>query len=252
MGYDKWSRCEVKQVNAIYDTSGNDGYKDDRKSLVQAGIDTPEKLTEALLAIKAMTGDSPKQIRDRAIISASLRLNNVDKRFGYFPTPKALVSELIFLANIKEGMKVLEPSAGKGDIAEAIRAIPNVSVDVCELGHAQCEVLKLKGFAILNNDFMELTPVEMYDRVVMNPPFTTPYDKACDETHIIHAWKFLKRGGRLVAIAGAAVLFRSDYQSFRNWIESIDGTITKNPDGSFKDSDRPTGVSTVTIVLDKI
>jgi 16S rRNA G1207 methylase RsmC len=79
----------------------------------------------------------------------------------------------------------------------------------------------------------------------MNPPFC----KGQDIAHITHALKFLKNGGRLVAVASAGVTFRQDrrYVEFRNLIASLGGTIEMLPDGAFKSSG--TDVSTCIIVV---
>ena len=37
---------------------------------------------------------------------------------GFFPTPRTAVETMLVLAEIKPNMRVLEPSAGRGDIAE--------------------------------------------------------------------------------------------------------------------------------------
>jgi 16S rRNA G1207 methylase RsmC len=52
---------------------------------------------------------------------------------------------------------------------------------------------------VFPGDFLEKIPgleLEMFDRILMNPPF----DHGSDIVHIQHARKFLKPGGRLVAI----------------------------------------------------
>ena len=46
---------------------------------------------------------------------------------GYFQTPKALIDRMLCCAEIEPGMQVLEPSAGAGAIADAIRdSSPNI------------------------------------------------------------------------------------------------------------------------------
>ena len=36
-----------------------------------------------------------------------------------FPTPRPVIEQMLARANIQPGMTILEPSAGKGDIADA-------------------------------------------------------------------------------------------------------------------------------------
>lgn len=50
-------------------------------------------------------------------------------------------------AGIEPGMRVLEPSAGTGNLAEEMRA-QGVEVEVAEISPAHREVLEAKGFKI--------------------------------------------------------------------------------------------------------
>jgi hypothetical protein len=79
----------------------------------------------------------------------------------------------------------------------------------------------------------------------MNPPFS----KRADIKHVMHAFKFLKPGGRLVAIMSAGVSFRDDKlgTAFRSIVIGNGGTIEPNPEGSFKASG--TSVSTVMVTM---
>lgn len=74
----------------------------------------------------------------------------------FFPTPETTVREMIQIADIKEGMTVLEPSAGMGHIAEMIQA-EGVEPDVVEFSSARRELLELKGFNVVGDDFLKIT-----------------------------------------------------------------------------------------------
>jgi hypothetical protein len=107
--------------------------------------------------------------------------------FGYFPTPEPVVTELIELAEIKPGMRVLEPSAGQGNIAKEIAKITDVDcVELLPENVKKLLELKLPG-TVLMTDFLQLEPQPIYDRIVMNPPFA----KQDDIRHATHALKFL-------------------------------------------------------------
>jgi len=90
-----------------------------------------------------------------------------------------------------------------------------------------------------------------YDRIVMNPPFSNRRDAE----HVMHAYSLLKPGGRVVAIMGEGVFFGQDKkaQEFRDWLESVNGTSEKLPEGSFMDPSLPvnTGVNARMVVIDK-
>ena len=71
-----------------------------------------------------------------------------------------------------------------------------------------------------------------------------------DIDHVLHAWKFLKPGGRLVSIMSAGVIFRDNRKTvdFQNFVEQH-GYMERLPEGSFKDSG--TMVNTCIVVVDK-
>lgn len=168
--------------------------------------------------------------------------------FGYFPTPKAIVVELIELADIEPGMRVLEPSAGKGAIAYAIAEI--TKPDCYELLEANYAALAgdMKLGSVKRADFLTVEPTGDYDRVVMNPPFS----RQQDIKHVMHAFKFLKDGGRLVSVMSAGVTFRDDRltNEFRALVESHEGEIAPLPDGAFKESG--TLVRTVVVTMQRV
>ncbi len=167
---------------------------------------------------------------------------------GYFPTPRPLAERLVAAAAIQPGMRVLEPSAGSGSIAEVIRERhPDARLDVIEHQHTLRELLRDQGFTVVATDFTQYEPAPVrYDRIIMNPPF----EQRQDTQHIRHALNLLAPGGRLVAIASGSFPSRGDKDSaaLREWIERLGGTIEKLPEGSFADSG--TSVSTVLVVVD--
>jgi phospholipid N-methyltransferase len=127
-----------------------------------------------------------------------------------FPTPVALADRAVALAGIEDWHTVLEPSAGTGHLVEAIkRAAPKAHVDMIEINAECCKVLARKfpdergyGSHVAHADFLTSDPPfcpdteHGFDRIVMNPPF----DHGLDVKHILHALKFLRPGGILVAI----------------------------------------------------
>ena len=155
------------------------------------------------------------------------------KKNGYFPTPLGIVNKLIELANIEPGMRVLEPSAGQGAIADEL-AKTGTTLEVCEILPQNIEVLMTKGYTLTAEDFLSLGKSDgQYDRIVMNPPF----EKQQDIDHVMHAYSLLRPGGILVAIMSAGVIFRENKKTvaMRELIERS-GMLEELPEGSFKDS----------------
>ncbi|PWT78599.1 MAG: SAM-dependent methyltransferase [Bacteroidetes bacterium] len=166
------------------------------------------------------------------------------QKYGYFPTPPELAQHVVALAEVEPGQAVLEPSAGQGGIADHLTGC---AVSCVELLPDNAKVLRDKGYHLLHEGtFFDVLPAPEYDRVVMNPPF----EKQADIDHVLHAWKFVKPGGRLVAIMASSVAFRENRKTveFRELLERY-GFMEHNPAGSFKASG--TMVNTVTVVMDK-
>lgn len=220
-------------------------YIENTNRLNRMGIYTDAELRTAIreylqFRSEKQTEDPVKKM-ERALIGTKPGID-------FFPTPGMLARELVKRANIKPGMDVLEPSAGKGDIADAIRnTVPDVNLETVELSGTLRELLKAKGHNVTNSDFM--THEGVYDRIVMNPPFSNGQDAE----HVRHAYDLLKPGGRLVAITGEGIHFRNDKKAreFVEWLEENNGTAEKLPEGSFKSSFRPTGVATRLVILEK-
>ncbi|HLX60309.1 MAG TPA: DUF3560 domain-containing protein [Planctomycetota bacterium] len=128
-----------------------------------------------------------------------------------FPTPPALAREMADRAGILAGKRVLEPSAGTGNILRAIldsaTGADCVRVVAVEVNAALARGLEEQrrrtlhanetNFEIRCADFLECNgDLGAFDRILMNPPF----ENASDIKHILHARHMLKPGGRIVAI----------------------------------------------------
>jgi hypothetical protein len=167
---------------------------------------------------------------------------------NYFPTPKELIEKMLDWAKIEVSMKVLEPSAGTGHIADQIRKqIPSCDLSVIEINHKLKEILEAKGHNLVCRDF--LYHKKEYSRIVMNPPF----HNGEDIEHLQHAYSLLSPGGRVVSIMSEGSFFRTDKKAveFREWFDSVGGVSEKLPTGTFLGSDRPTAVATRIVFIDK-
>lgn len=168
----------------------------------------------------------------------------------FFPTPRNVVEEMINLADIRPEMKVLEPSAGMGHIADVLKDY-GVNPDVIEISVNRRELLDLKGYNTVGTDFLEFNTDDHYDRIIMNPPFS---DRR-DAEHIYHAYDLLNDDGVLVAIAGEGVFNGSDAKAkqFQEWLKQTNAEVINLDAGTFNDPSLPvtTGVKARIIKIDK-
>lgn len=221
--------------------NGFHGYSIEAAPLTPRGTDP---ITVALWAL--LDAPDPEQARQDELkrkINAVKLSGNIP---GYFPTPPAVVQEMMNAAQVKDYHLVLEPSAGDGAILAALP--PDCFSVALEVNHTLCEILKLRGFDVTPEDFLQREPGKLrFDRVLMNPPF----ENQQDSRHVMHAFKFLKPGGRLVAIMAPGWQTRDSKQAeeFRAWFEQNRGMVVALPEGSFKESG--TGVSTVMVIVDR-
>lgn len=169
---------------------------------------------------------------------------------GFFPTPKELIQRLLDLAELGSGHEILEPSAGKGDIADAIRDYfegEPFNLSVCEINPSLREILALKKYALIESDFLELN--KTFDRIVMNPPF----ENGLDIDHVLHAYSLLKPQGRLVAIMSEGVFFRQFKKdtAFRELLTKVNAYISEPIKEGFKNAFQSTGVNVRIVAMHK-
>ncbi|GGJ44531.1 hypothetical protein [Deinococcus roseus] len=218
------------------------------ETLNKLGITSPEALVQACTFISTCTLPDAEAASTRRLRELEFQL--VGSQIpGFFPTPLPLIHHMLRHAEIEPGMHVLEPSAGKGDILEAIRTTqPAATLQAVEHNHTLAEILTLKGFPVQQGDFMEFRG-EVFDRVVMNPPF----EKHQDISHVQHAYSLLKAGGKLVSVMCEGSFFRNDQKSvaFRRWLSEVKAEVIKNPEGTFSTSDafRRTGTNTRLVII---
>lgn len=150
-----------------------------------------------------------------------------------FPTPPELAARMVQLARLDFGMIVCEPSAGTGNIAEAIRASGTTPICI-EMNYNAAQYLTRQGYAVDCADFLESE--QTADRFVMNPPFS----HGADVKHVEHARQLLKPGGLIVAIMSGGPRTRAYAEQYADTIEDL-------PAGTFKQSG--TNVSAILVTI---
>lgn len=211
-------------------------------------VTTPAaRLLQEMIDVPSAQRAERDRLRKIAELEAEIKLSNIP---GYFPTQREVVTLMLQRARLSDGLSILEPEAGSGHIADAIRAeYPAANVQVIEPVLRLREILTLKGYELIGDDLMQLSAAELgtFDRIVMNPPF----EKQQDIDHVRKAYTLLAADGVLVAIMSSSFEFRSDRKSteFRAWLESVNALGESLPDGAFKASG--TGVSTRMVTIEK-
>ena len=176
---------------------------------------------------------------------------SVAKNFGFFPTPDSVAERVVEEARLfryrdDPPLRVLEPSAGSGSLVR-FAAENGAVVTAIEVQQHLVAELQASGRCerVIHADFFDITPddIGLFDRIIMNPPF----DSDRDVDHVAHAMKFLKPGGRLVAIMSAGTEFRSTRkaEAFRERMAALNAEWKDLPPGSFKESG--TNVNTVIV-----
>ena len=131
--------------------------------------------------------------------------------FNLFQTPPPVAARLAELlrpalsAQGPEPARVLEPSAGLGNLLSAVLALqPEARLTAVEIAPQCAAVLHDQdrpGLTLLQRDFLTVSPADLpaFDAVAMNPPF----HMRADIRHTLHALEFLRPGGILAGICMA-------------------------------------------------
>ncbi|MCK5613432.1 methyltransferase, partial [Candidatus Pacearchaeota archaeon] len=232
-------RCDVDRSRC--------GYYD-----VPIELDKPSKETSENLALWELVGGTSEEDKKAEELKTKINGLKFAKIPGYFPTPPEVIQLMLDHAQLKEGMNILEPSAGSGSIVDAIRET-NIDVGiVCfEVNHTLREILHTKKHSLVGDDFMKADSEDRvkwsFDRVIMNPPF----ERLQDIDHVKKAYSLLKPGGSLISIMSPGPFSNTQKKAveFRGWFVEKLGEVHELPEGSFKSSG--TGVASRLVIIDK-
>lgn len=165
----------------------------------------------------------------------------------FYPTPAPVIQKMLHKIS-KGAQHYLEPSAGKGDIAEAISKNNynrSKNVDCIEHSPELCAILQDKDFTIVGHDFLTYDGVCYYDAIVMNPPFSN------GDEHLLKAWDFL-HDGEIVCLLNEETI-KNPYTKTRKRLEHIieeHGEVEYLGD-CFSSAERKTNVRVALVYLKK-
>ena len=176
---------------------------------------------------------------------------DVKSELQYFPTPKIIVDEMVNKIEWKQGMKVLEPSGGTGNIAFNLPD-NKLQIDVIEINKEFSDKMNMSYpqnsnfYNIMNLDFMAYDNDEYkYDVIIANPPFS----KLQSIKHFNKMIELLADNGQLICI-----LPRGDYdknssiklrQEFTKFVDDNNCEIEYLDNGEFAES----GTQVATIMV---
>jgi hypothetical protein len=173
----------------------------------------------------------------------------------FYPTPDHLINKMISGLDFIYINSILEPSAGKGNIIDKLKAIekPTYSygskkydfdIDCIESDDNLRAILKDKNYRLVYNDFLTYETMKEYDLIIMNPPFSN----GCK--HLLKALELQERNGSAIVCLLNAETLKNDYSNDRKLLnrklEEYNATIEYLQE-SFVDAERSTSVEVALI-----
>ncbi|MGX4294686.1 DNA N-6-adenine-methyltransferase [Bacillus sp. JK62] len=176
----------------------------------------------------------------------------------FYPTPPQLIRKMTFKVEWKYINSVLEPSAGKGNLVEAIytqfkntrnyRRNTKYDVDTIEQDENLRHILKGKDYRVIADDFLTFNTYKRYDLIFMNPPFSN------GAKHLLKAIELIEkqqRSGQIVCLLNAETL-KNPYSNDRKFLirklEEINAEV-EYVQNAFHNSERSTEVQTALIYI---
>lgn len=167
----------------------------------------------------------------------------------FYPTPKKMIERM---AKLIKGTpkKILEPSAGKGDLVEGIaemtfhhrghyigQKFKRADFSTIEANKDLRATLRGKRIKVIDTDFLAYSAPDKYDLIIANPPFDD------GDKHLLKAIDIMYRG-QIIFLLNAETL-RNPHTNTRKELagklKDLKADI-KYYKGAFKNAERPTGV----------
>lgn len=193
----------------------------------------------------------------------------------FYPTPRQLARRMLAKITNKEAKYYLEPSAGKGDIADVIKRPTTYEefeeehpeyatktgrrdtgwyhreennrahVDVVESYPDLISVLRGKSYDVVGYDWLSYEGLSYYDAIVMNPPFSE------GGKHLLKAWEFLYHG-EIVCLLNEETLKNPHTEDRKRLAQIIEqfGSVEYLGD-AFTTAQRKTSVNVAMVYLKK-
>lgn len=192
-------------------------------------------------------------------------MNNFNNK-NFYPTPQELVRKMITKAKLMNGEKILEPSAGTGNIVEVVHQVLRSShVDCVECDSNLRSILQQNlntwneenkkkiswhesygRYNLIGGDFLEEDVYGSYNCILMNPPFDN------GAKHLLKAIQLQERfGGKIVCILNAETLknaYSNERQLLQKKLDMYNANI-EYMQNAFSTAERKTNVEIALIYL---
>lgn len=122
------------------------------------------------------------------------------KSHQFYPTPESIAQYVAQILKCTPTDRVLEPSAGRGDLLAFLDAVPE-NVTCVEVAPLFCDILSAKGYSVHNKDFIAWSKElpDCYDKIAINPP----YSEGRAKEHTLTALNHLTEQGIMAAVLPA-------------------------------------------------
>lgn len=164
----------------------------------------------------------------------------------FYPTPPEIIDYMLSELDIN-GKVVLEPSAGKGNIVDALKTFGAKQVLTFEK-EPDLQTIVAEKSTLLGDDFLSCTrdQVSHINAIIANPPFST------GGKHILHMWEIAPEGCQIVALCNTNTL-EKDFTRERRMLNNLvnDYGRAEHLGSSFLKAERKTDVEVSLIRLFK-
>ena len=161
----------------------------------------------------------------------------------FYPTPPSIAEKMLAGLDFTYIRSVLEPSAGKGDLIQALMrdylvkrwrcADRNLDIDACEIdpylrqilkynfsderryevkAESEKDIIRKADLHIVHDDFLSYHTYKRYQLILMNPPF------ADGDKHLLKAIEMQRKGGMVICLLNAETI-RNPYTATRQLLK---------------------------------
>lgn len=166
---------------------------------------------------------------------------------NFYPTPDGIIAKMV-AGGISHSNKVLEPSAGKGNILDYLKkdefTYATNNLYCIEKEPELQMILKEKGYNLLGDDFLSFDSEYYFDYIIMNPPFDTGVK------HLLHAFD-ISKGAEIRCLLNAETLdnaYSKERRLLLDIIKANSGTVMPLAN-CFMDAERKTSTNVVLVCL---